>query len=269
MPTTIIKSQHLRPTDTPVTVGAPPPPPPSLPEDELFDGEWSAAGDTAAETEPDWEALRETVLAKARKDADELRAEAGAFIEQSRRDIAEQDSIARTEREALTAQTFEQAKARGHAEGLASAHRETAGIIEKANAAAAELAASIEAEGETLRQEAPGKLLSLSLDIAQLILHKTLSDDDGAFLSMATAAIDEAGLVRKVELRLNPEDYLRVFEGTSEHHAFDTARGQVSAALSPDPSIPPLNVRAEYPGGSIETGIDVGMEKLREALYGD
>jgi flagellar biosynthesis/type III secretory pathway protein FliH len=267
LPATIIKSERLRPTDTPVTVGTPLPPP-KPDEDDLIAGEFEEVF-FEKEAEPDWEAMREKVLAGARLEAEELRSQADALIEQARNDMAQQDQVARTERESLTAKAFEQAKARGHAEGLESARQATQDIIDKANKAAAELAAAIEAEGEALRREAPPKILSLVLEIAQVILHKTLSDDDGAFLSMAAAAVDEAGLSRKVELRLNPEDYLRVFGGMAERHTFDTTRGQVEAALSPDPSVLPLNVRAEYPGGSIETGPDVGMEKLREALYGD
>jgi flagellar biosynthesis/type III secretory pathway protein FliH len=266
MPTTIIKSAHLRPTDTPVTIGAPPPAP--KPEEDLA-GELEGLPPAEKEAEPDWDALRESVLAAARQEADELRKQADSFIEQAQRDIAQQDQVARAERDSLTAKAFEQAKTKGYAEGMDSARRETRGIIDSANKDAAGLAAAIEAEGEALRRDAPVQLLSLSLEMAQSILRKTLSDDDGAFLSMAAAAIDEAGLVRKVELRLNPADYLRVFGDEASHADIDTSRGKVAAALSPDPSVPPLNVRAEYPGGSIESGLDVGMEKLREALYGD
>jgi flagellar assembly protein FliH len=246
-------------------------PPSPEPEDEPFDGDIHF--EKAAAAEPDWNAMRESVLAEARQEAEALRLEANGFLEQALRDIAQQDQIARAEREKLTADAWEQAKVKGHAEGMESARRATLDTIDRANKEAARLAASIEAEGEALRRDTPSLLLRLSLDIAEKILRSTLAEDNEAFLSLAAAAVDEAGLVRKVELRLNPEDYLRVFGdaagGETARVDMDTSRGSVAATLSPDPSIQPLNVRAEYPGGSIDTGVDVGMEKLREALYGD
>jgi len=248
------------------------PPPEEEDAFDEFEPPETGGGETV-KPEPDWAAMREKVIAGASEEAEELRREANGYLEQALRDIAQQDQTARTKRESLTAEAWEQAKAKGRAEGLESARSDTLDVIERANKDAEALSAAIQAQGEALRQEAPPLLVRLALDMAEKILRKTLSDDDGAFLSMAAAAIDQAGLVRKVELRLNPADYERVFGGLMGGETgqadFDTSRGKVAAVLSPDPSVSPLGVRAEYPGGSIETGVDIGMEKLREALYGD
>jgi len=261
----VIKAAQQRQRDEPVTVGAVPPP---SEEDAESPFPFAESEEGERQAEPDWEAMRETVVAGARQDAEKMRREAAEFLEQARLDIAEQDKTAKAEREIQAAEIMKQARDMGFADGLENARRSALEIVERANRDADRLLNSLQGECDALRAEAPALMLRLSLDMAERIVGKALTDDDGAFLAMAKCAVEEAGLVRGVDLRLNPADYERLFKDLASggSHSFETSRGYVGASLIPDPSVPPLGVRVEYPGGVIEAGAEAGMEKMREAM---
>lgn len=172
---------------------------------------------------------------------------------------AERDRIVRTAEEDRV-RTRERAREQGYEEGLYQAAQKISGDIENISAEVRNLKASM----EDAREELAGKMVALSLDMAEKILHKKLEEDDMAMEQLAldvirsekekkkmvlTVSDRTGGLIEALEEELEP-----VRERYQSTIKIKSADGQEGIC------------RLDIPEGIIEASVFSQLDNLREEL---
>lgn len=172
---------------------------------------------------------------------------------------AERDRIVRTAEEDRI-RTRERAREQGYEEGLHQAARKIAGDVGKISAEIKALKKCM----EEAQEELAGKMVTLSLDMAEKILHKNLKEDDMALKQLALDVIYTEKEKKKMQLLISDrtgnlikaleEELEPVRERYQSTIKIKNADGQEGTC------------RLDIPEGIIEASVFSQLDNLREEL---
>ncbi len=153
----------------------------------------------------------------------------------------------------------------GYRLGLQQAQTDTEEILARAERDAADLMTQAQTEKENMLREMEPKLLRLSLDVAEKILHRELEEDDSAYMSILSNALGAVKAESKVTLRVNPSDYVRYFN-SRENAKIRTANGNVTAQVMIDSSVGSGGCLIETDSGAIDSSPSAQISQIANSL---
>jgi len=198
--------------------------------------------------------------------------EAQKQAEQIRRDAAEEAKGIQAEALAAAATLHEAARAEGYAEGRARAEQE----------ARAAIAAGVEAEADSLRQdmeafceavileqqrvwqEIEGQLKDLSMEIAERVLKAELTVNPDVVVQITQHAMRRLADKDQVRIRVNPDDVERLRDHRDE--IMRLFEGLRSVEILEDRRVGIGGVQIETDTGMVDARIETQMHELARAL---
>jgi flagellar assembly protein FliH len=196
--------------------------------------------------------------ARALIDTAETRAKA---LLQSANDRAAQ-LLAEAERraETLTETIQAEAKAAGHADGIAAADREMSEML----ATMRNLVEMARVERHKLVESAEPEIVRLAVGIAERVLHQQIALDRGVVVEMAKVAISRLVEKESVTVRVNPGD----LEHMREHREELLGNGEVkNLRFIEDQRVDRGGVVVETDGGTIDARISTQVNEAKRVLH--
>jgi len=161
------------------------------------------------------------------------------------------------------AQLEEEIYARGFAAGqqaaAAAAQQETAALARKLAATLDDL---VRVRDQMIRQTEK-QMVQLSLAVARRVLHREVSIDPTAMLTMMRVVLERVSDAARVTIRLNPVDHQTVTAALADAPPSD----QVS--VTADSRVPRGGCKIESEYGDIDAGVDAQIQEIARALLGD
>ncbi|MGP3560949.1 MULTISPECIES: flagellar assembly protein FliH [Geobacillus] len=199
-------------------------------------------------------------IAAAKEEAAELRRQAEQYYETVREQLVREQEQWRHEKERLMQEARTQGYEDGYAAGRDEALSERREWIEQARRLAErandEFYAQLESAAETM--------LEVALKAAERIIGTTLESDRTAFLPLVRQVLHEVRRQTEVSVYVHPDCYETVagqrelLKSVFPHH--------VELFIYPDDTLPEYGCLVETPFGRIDAGVDMQLERLREAL---
>jgi flagellar biosynthesis/type III secretory pathway protein FliH len=121
------------------------------------------------------------------------------------------------------------------------------------------------AERDKLLGEMEPKILRLALDIAEKIVGYELDQDNDAFVSLVTAALNVMQQESRVTLRIGAEQHTRAFRSKASGK-FKTDRGTVEADIIADPGAGPGGCLIETGSGAVDASVPAQLEQISRNL---
>ena len=161
------------------------------------------------------------------------------------------------------AQLEEEIYARGFAEGqqaaAAAAHQEMAGLAKKLVATLDDL---VRVRDQMIRHTEK-QMVQLSLAVARRVVHREVSIDPTAMLTMMRVVLERVSDAARVSVRLNPADHQAVTAALADSPTSD------QVAVTADPRVPRGGCKVESEYGDIDAGVDAQIQEIARALLGD
>jgi flagellar assembly protein FliH len=159
----------------------------------------------------------------------------------------------------LEQEIFAKAYAQGQQAGAAAVQQETAQLAKKLAATLDDL---VRVRNEMIRHTEK-QMVQLSLAVARRILHRELSIDATALLTMMRVALERVSDAAHVTVRLNPADHQTVTAALADAPAND------QVTLTADTRVPRGGCKVESEYGDIDAGVDAQLQEIARALLGD
>lgn len=161
------------------------------------------------------------------------------------------------------AQVEQEIYARGFAEGqqmaAAAAQQETGALAKKLAATLDDL---VRARDQMIRHTEK-QMVQLSLAVARRVVHREVTVDPTALLTMMRVALERVSDAARVTVRLNPADHQAVTAALADSPASD------QIAMTADARVPRGGCKVESEYGDIDAGVDAQIQEIARALLGD
>jgi len=161
------------------------------------------------------------------------------------------------------AQLDEETYARGFAEGqqaaAAAAQQETAMLARKLASTLDDL---VRVRDQMIRQTEK-QMVQLALAVARRVLHREVSVDPTAMLTMMRVVLERVSDAARISVRLNPADHQAVTAALADAPTSD------QIAVMADPRVPRGGCKVECEYGDIDAGVDAQIQEIARALLGD
>jgi flagellar assembly protein FliH len=154
---------------------------------------------------------------------------------------------------------FAKAFAQGQQAGVAAVQQETAQLAKKLAATIDDL---VRVRNEMIRNTEK-QMVQLSLAVARRVLHRELSIDATALLTMMRVALERVSDAAHVTVRLNPADHQNVLAALADAPAND------QVTMTADTRVPRGGCKVESEYGDIDAGVDAQLQEIARALLGD
>ncbi len=184
----------------------------------------------------------EQLLAEAKQDAERLHEEAQISIQQAHQEAKQIG--------------YEE----GKKEGLGLAKEEYQSLIDQAN----EVVKQTKASYLKKLSDAEEDLLTLSVEIAEKIIHETFESDEERFIQLVKQTVNEVSDQPEVHVYVHPETYHLVTNQREELEAILSGKGQLSVFLNEELSTYACLI--ESPFGKIDSSVDKQLSKVKEKL---
>lgn len=211
----------------------------------------------------------ENVRSEAQELLDSARAQADSIIARARGEAASEQAAIRERAHAEGFQQgLEEGRASGHQAGNQQAYEESAQpyqeILSKLAPAWLEQFEQFGQERERLFEGARRELVGFAIQLAGRIVHRTIELDPTVCVDQVDATLKLLGAPSQIQLRINPED----------RHVIDQALPGLLAvgaetrdlSLVDDPSITRGGCVVSTPEGTIDSTVDVQLQRVMEAL---
>jgi len=153
-----------------------------------------------------------------------------------------------------------EARAAGHAEGLAGADREMSDML----ATMRNLVDMARVERHKLMESAEPELVRLAVGIAERVLHQQIALDRGVVVEMAKVAISRLVEKESVTVRVNPGDLERM----REHRDELLSNGEIkNFRVVEDQRVDRGGVVVETDGGTIDARISTQVNEAKRVLH--
>jgi flagellar assembly protein FliH len=152
---------------------------------------------------------------------------------------------------------FAKGFAQGQQAGAAAAQQETAALAKKLAASLDDL---MRVRHEMIRHTEK-QMVQLALAVARRVVHREVSIDATALVTMMRVALERVSDSARVTVRLNPVDHQSVaatVSGTSDQ-----------VTMTPDARLPRGACRIESDYGDIDAGVDAQIQEIARALLGE
>ncbi|MDR0324836.1 MAG: hypothetical protein LBI19_01905 [Oscillospiraceae bacterium] len=180
---------------------------------------------------------------------------------QAREIVSETEANAEKARAAAHADGFEKGLGIGFADGVERAERALEDLLRDGQAEVDSALAAAYAERDRLLLEMEPKIYRLALDVAEKIVGLELDQDNKAFVSLVTAALNVIQCESRVTLRVNAEEHTRAFRSKAEAR-LKTERGSVEADIVTDMGIEPHGCLIETGNGTVDASVDAQLEQI-------
>lgn len=154
---------------------------------------------------------------------------------------------------------FAKGFAQGQQAGAAAAQQETAALAKKLAASLDDL---MRVRNEMIRHTEK-QMVQLALAVARRVVHREVSIDANALVTMMRVALERVSDSARVTVRLNPVDHQSVAAALTAAGTSD----QVTTA--PDARLPRGACRIESDYGDIDAGVDAQIHEIARALLGE
>ena len=153
---------------------------------------------------------------------------------------------------------FAKGFAQGQQAGAAAAQQETAALAKKLAATLDDL---MRVRNDMIRHTEK-QMVQLALAVARRVVHREISLDANALVTMMRVALERVSDAARVTVRLNPADHQAVGAVLAEA----PASGQVT--LAADGRVPRGGCKVESEYGDIDAGVDAQIQEIARALLG-
>ncbi|MDR0293404.1 MAG: hypothetical protein LBH95_04545 [Oscillospiraceae bacterium] len=168
-------------------------------------------------------------------------------------------------RETARTEGFESGRSDGYADAFEKTERELEELLKNGQAGVdAVLAEAYKARDAMLLEMEP-KILRLALDVAEKILGYELDQNNAAFLSIVTAALNVIQCESRVTLRVNAEEFTGVFHSKSAAH-LKTERGGVEADIQADAGVEPRGCLIMTGNGTVDASVSAQLEQISKNM---
>jgi len=161
------------------------------------------------------------------------------------------------------AQLDEEIYARGFAAGqqaaATAAQQETAMLAKKLASTLDDL---VRVRDQMIRQTEK-QMVQLALAVARRVVHREVSVDPTAMLTMMRVVLERVSDAARVSVRLNPADHQAVTAALADSPTSD------QVAVTADPRVPRGGCKVESEFGDIDAGVDAQIQEIARALLGD
>ena len=161
------------------------------------------------------------------------------------------------------AQLDEEIYARGFADGqrtaATAAQQETAMLAKKLASTLDDL---VRVRDQMIRQTEK-QMVQLALAVARRVVHREVSVDPTAMLTMMRVVLERVSDAARVSVRLNPADHQAVTAALADSPTSD------QIAVMADPRVPRGGCKVESEYGDIDAGVDAQIQEIARALLGD
>jgi len=203
-------------------------------------------------------------------------------VQQEKVLLTPEELVNQEEREKILAQCMEEARKKSelffenemqkaYEEGMTKAAKDAESIIEEANIRANEIVADVAMLKNNLLEqykkeilELEPELVGLSLDIAQKILNKEISNNDDYILNIVKDAMDKVSTKKNVILKVSEKDYITVTENKDIMLA--KVEGFADVTVIKEPSLDEGSCIVETEYGIIDGGINTRVEQIKKEI---
>ncbi len=187
--------------------------------------------------------------------------EAAMILADARKEAGKTLAEARRQVESLRQEAYDE----GFEQGLDAAKKTTEDILRKADEDAQELLESARGERDAMLDEMEPKILHLALEVAEKIMRYELDHNDGAYMTILTAALGAIKAESNVILRVNPAEYVRYFN-SRDSAKIRTANGNLTAQVMIDSSVETGGCLIETDSGVIDCGLSAQIAQIENGL---
>ena len=161
------------------------------------------------------------------------------------------------------AQLEEEIYARGFAAGQQAAatatQQDTAALARKLAATLDDL---VRVRDQMIRHTEK-QMVQLALAVARRVLHREVSVDPTAMLTMMRVVLERVSDAARISVRLNPADHQAVTAALADAPTSD------QIAVMADPRVPRGGCKVECEYGDIDAGVDAQIQEIARALLGE
>lgn len=215
---------------------------------------------------------QEKIELKAKAKAEKIVAEAlqkkEAILEETlaEKEIAISEGLAQGLEEGL-AKGKEQGYKEGYQDGYDKGYRELKARLNELEAEKKTLLGDLQATYNNLYQEAEEKLVLLSLEIAEQVIHRKLAEDKDLFFDVAKAVLQEVHAGETYYLFVNPIDLARANQLRDK--LIESLPLGVSLQIIGTSEVTKGSCKVENENGFSEGSIEGQLEKIKEILLGE
>ncbi len=154
---------------------------------------------------------------------------------------------------------FAKGFAQGQQAAAAAAQQETAALAKKLAATLDDL---MRVRNEMIRHTEK-QMVQLALAVARRVLHREVSIDPAALVTMMRVALERVSDSARVTVRLHPADYQSVAAALAEAATSEQVTVTTDARLARGA----CRIESEY--GDIDAGVDAQIQEIARALLGE
>jgi len=159
----------------------------------------------------------------------------------------------------LEQEIFARGFAEGQQAGAAAMQQETGALAKKLAAALDDL---VRAREQMIRHTEK-QMVQLALAVARRVVHREVTVDPTAMLTMMRVALERVSDAARVTVRLNPADHQAVMAALAD------APGSDQISMTADGRVPRGGCKVESEYGDIDAGVDAQIQEIARALLGD
>ena len=159
----------------------------------------------------------------------------------------------------LEQETFAKGFAQGQQAAAAAAQQETAALAQKLAATLDDL---VRVRDQMIRHTEK-QMVQLALAVARRVLHREMSVDPTAMLTLMRVALERVSDAARVTVRLHPADHQAVTAALADSPAND------QVTVTADSRLPRGGCKVESEYGDIDAGVDAQIQEIARALLGE
>lgn len=202
------------------------------------------------------------ILARARAEAAAIEARARAESEQLRVRILEEAAVEGDRR------GFQEGQERGRAEAMEKVYGESIephrALLEQLGPAWVEQVTRFGEERETLIEDARRELLTLAIELARRVVHRTIEVDETACIDQVAHAIQLLGVPRELRVMVCPSD--REVLDRALPGVLEQARVTGGVEVIESDEISPGGCIVSAGEGSVDARVETQLDRIAEAL---
>jgi flagellar assembly protein FliH len=184
---------------------------------------------------------------------------------QAREIISGADKQVETEMDAAHTEGYRMGISEGYDDGVDKVEKTLEALLREGQEEVDQALSGVYAERDRLLGEMEPKVLRLALDVAEKIVGYELEQNDNAFVSLVTAALDTIRCESRVTLRINAERHTGSFRSKAEVR-LKTEQGGVEAELISDMAVSPNGCLIETGSGTVDASVETQIEQIAQNM---